>query len=153
MIYTATIRLKGITMIYVYQILRQIRLNNSYISKSIARDMNISEDKFRKLEASFSTIPTPLLTNWLQAVGVPKADYEWYKQKHSREIKYQILIRSITGVPFSLLERIADVLALNTHLKTQHIEAELRQHTMPYLLIRPRSAEVSIEDIKEQNNA
>jgi len=135
-------------MIYVFQILRRIRLDKQYNANAIAKNLNVSEKWLRNYEDEFHPLPPNLLDDWLKVLDISIQDKPWFIQKHEREKVYHILYSELKdSVPPILLERVSDVLALRELIDISHIETLMQRHTLNHILYRPRSAEVAIDNI------
>jgi transcriptional regulator with XRE-family HTH domain len=138
-------------MIYIYQILKQIRLDNQYNANAIAKLLDISVKDFSRYESDFRPIPRPVLTLWLDSLDIPKQDHKWYIQKHAREYVYEQLKILPLDVPDQLLTKIADVLVFNKTIDISNIVAYLDKHTLPLVLYKPRSADIASDRIKDND--
>lgn len=137
-------------MIYVYQILKQIRLNNQYNANSIAPILHVSAERFRKLENEFSVLFPPLLISWLIALDIHPREHDWYLQKNEREYAYVVLAKNFPNIPKQVLERIADILTFFNKIQgKQDLDNSLMKFTLPHILLRPRSADVVMDQIKD----
>ena len=139
-------------MIYVYQILRQIRLDKKYNANAIATRLHLSEVRFHKLESTFTVLYNPLLTDWLDQLDISSSEHPWYIQKNEREFYYTVLRKNFPQLPEKFLERIADTLAFYKNIPNkQDLDANLMRHTISHILLRPRSADVAMDHIKDSD--
>ena len=141
-------------MIYIYQILRQIRIMRQYNANAIAHRINVPRHKFRDYESKFIYLPTEILTNWLTELDIPEVDHPWFIQRHKREYLYNRLsefLSSPNDAGKELIIRIADILVFSDRVDISKINIELQKQVMPHLLHRPRSAEAAIDAIKDED--
>lgn len=139
-------------MIYVYQILRQIRLDKKYNANAIATRLHLSERRFSKLESTFTVLYNPLLTDWMEQLDISSTDHPWYIQKNEREFYYTVLRKNFPQLPKQFIERIADTLAFYKDIPhKQDLDANLVRHTISHILLRPRSADVAMDHIKDED--
>jgi len=141
-------------MIYIYQILRQIRLDRQYHANAIAKRLRLSDVQFREYESKFKQIHGSLLSNGLDELDVVPMDHSWFIQRHKREFIYQSLSEHI-AVPTpqgkNLVAKIADILVFYDSIDISLLCSQLQRHTLPHILPRPRVAEIAMDDIKDSD--
>lgn len=138
-------------MIYVHQILKQIRIDNQYNANAIAKILQVTIKQFSDYETSFRRIPKQLLTAWLLALDISDKDHAWYIQKHNREYILAELQKLSLTVPDQLLTKIADVLVFNKLIDISTLTAHLEKLTLPYVTYKPRSADIASDRIKDRD--
>tara|TARA_R110000868_G_scaffold390677_3_gene660418 strand:+ start:492 stop:920 length:429 start_codon:yes stop_codon:yes gene_type:complete len=141
-------------MIYIYQILKQIRTARQYHANAIAKRLRLSDTQFREYESKFKLIPSSLLSNWLDELDVVPMDHSWYIQRHKREYIYQLLAEHIavpSDIGNDLIAKMADVLVFYDNIDISSVCTQLQRHTLPHILPRPRSAEIAMDDIKDSD--
>lgn len=141
-------------MIYVYQLLRQVRLDNKYNANAIAKRLGITDKEFRDYESRFQLIPGSILSDWLDEIDIPSADHAWYIQRHKREYVYNTLSQNITTTTDKgnvLLAKLADVLVFFEHIDISLVSSQLTVHTLPHILPKPRSADIATDNIKDSD--
>jgi transcriptional regulator with XRE-family HTH domain len=129
-------------MIYVYQILKQIRKNNKYKRSAVAGRMGLTDARLAKLESEWRHIQREL-PSWLDHLDVPKQDHEWFFQQHDREKIYQV-IRPVCPDP-DLALRLSDCIALPVN--EQLIKNTILKSTLHILKVQPRQVENVIEEL------
>lgn len=135
-------------MIYVFQILKRIRLDKQYNANAISKGLGVSEKWLRNYETEFHVLPPDTLYNWLKILDISNQDIAWFVQKHEREKVYHILYSELRNtIPTILLERVSDLLALRDLIDISIIENKIQRHTLPHILYRPRIAEIAIDHI------
>jgi transcriptional regulator with XRE-family HTH domain len=143
-------------MIFIYQVLKQIRISKSYHANAIAKRLGLTEVQLRVYENSFKLIDASLLTRWLDELDIVSVDHAWYIQKHKREYAYMAITDNLIyqiSHPQSkdLIAKLADILVFSDAINIPMLCTQLQKHTLPHILPRPRSADIAMDDIKDSD--
>jgi|JI10StandDraft_1071094.scaffolds.fasta_scaffold354725_3 transcriptional regulator with XRE-family HTH domain len=141
-------------MIYIYQVLKQIRIMRQYNANAIAKNLGLQVKAFSEYESKLKLIPTDLMTRWLTELDISDADHHWYQQKHKREYVTHLLsqhLHSPTPQGKELIARVADILVFADKIDISAITVQLQKHVMSHIAYRPRSAEVAIDILKDED--
>ena len=136
-------------MIYVYQILKHIRISKGFKQNAIASRIKLSDRAFSMIENKFVRIPEPTLRAWIVELEIPKLEVDWYVQKHKREVAYDALKESLPQIPKPVLQPLADLIALSNKINNNELSASILKHTLPLILPRPRTADAAMDEIHD----
>lgn len=134
-------------MIYVYQILKQIRLRLDYSPVYVREKMGKSARRFNELESQFVILPVEYLRKWLDALDISLEDQEWFVTQHWREINFTHLP---VALPVTLRLALATLLTVPESVSEDtisRVNALINAETLKALVKRPRCADIVIDSI------
>lgn len=137
-------------MIFLHQILRQIRLDKQFNANAVAKILKLDDKTFHTYETKVKNISDDLMHKWLDALEVPTMDHAWFIQRNKRELYYSIL-KENTSAPSEIITKLADVLAFREQIDVAELCAQIAKKTLPLILLRPRSADIAIDNIRESD--
>lgn len=141
-------------MIYIYQILRQIRVMRQYNANAIAKNLQLNTKTFNEYETKLKLITNDLMTRWLTELDISDDDHHWYHQKHKREYVTHLLLQHLhspTPQGKELIARVADILVFADKIDISTLSIQLQKHVMSHIAYRPRSAEIAIDILKDED--
>lgn len=134
----------------IYQILKQIRLDNGYHAKAIAKLLNLTTKQFTAYETSYKEIPSSLLQQWIKHLDIPPQDHPWYIQRNHREYVMQRLSLSFPFLSKIWVKRLADVIVFHLWIEQKDLlQSQILKQTLSHIIRMPRSADVAMDKIKD----
>lgn len=137
-------------MIFVYQILKEIRKDNKYSQEALAGRIGVSTSYMADLEKKFLPIKYTMLEKWLGFLDIPKDDHLWYLQKHGREKIKMELLKRYPDADSMFISRIADALFFRDHIDKFQLIHLIHETTLTCLLKAPRQADNILDRLRGQ---